>query len=92
MLTVRVIRFSRPSLRHGVVNTAFEGVPARITSPARTVVDSFRFSQLVGKDTAIEALRDSLCVRNACTDEIWRKAEAFRANSLDLLALDSLLA
>ena len=56
-LPVRVMRFSGASLRYGVVETTFEGVPARITSPARTVVDCFRFSRLVGKDAAIEALR-----------------------------------
>ena len=37
-LPVKVVRFSGASLRYGVGSTAFEGVPARITSPARTVV------------------------------------------------------
>ena len=35
---LNVTRFSGPSLHYGVVETEFEGVPARITSPARTVV------------------------------------------------------
>ena len=42
-LPVRVVRFSGASLLYGVEKTVFEGVPARITSPARTVVDCFRF-------------------------------------------------
>ena len=38
----------------------FEDVPARITSPARTVVDCFRFERLVGREAALEALQDAL--------------------------------
>ena len=81
-LPVRVVRFSRASLHYGVEKTVFEGVPARITSPARTVVDCFRFRRLVGKDVALEALRDALRDRRASADEIWRAAEVCRAKSV----------
>ena len=81
-LPVRVVRFSGASLRYGVENAVFEGVPARITSPARTVVDCFRFRRLVGKDVALEALRDALRERRASADEIWRAAEVCHARSL----------
>ena len=81
-LPVRVVRFSRASLHYGVEKTVFEGVPARITNPARTVVDCFRFRRLVGKDVALEALRDALRDRRASADEIWRAAEVCRAKSL----------
>ena len=87
-----MIRFSGASLRHGVVDTTFEGVPARITSPARTVVDCFRFSRLVGKDVAIEALRDALGDRKASIAEIWRAAEVCRAKSLVYPVLETLSA
>ena len=60
------------------MNTTFEGVPVCITSPARTVVDCFRFRRLVGKDVAIEALRDALVDRKASVDQIWRAAEVCR--------------
>ena len=79
---VKVVRFSGASLRYGVVSTAFEGVPARITSPARTVVDCFRFRRLVGNGLALEALRDALRQHKASADEIWRAAEVCRARSL----------
>ena len=81
-LPVKVIRFSGASLLYGVGDTTFEGVPARITSPARSVVDCFRFRRLVGRDVALEALRDALHDRKANTDEIWRAAEVCRAKSL----------
>ena len=77
-----MVRFSGASLRYGVGSAAFEGVPARITSPARTVVDCFRFRRLVGKDVALEALGDALRERKASADEIWRAAEVCRARSL----------
>lgn len=91
-LPVRVVRFSGAALHYGVVNTTFEGVPVRITSPARTVVDCFRFRRLVGKDVAIEALRDALFDRKASVDQIWRAAEVCRAKSLVGPALEALVA
>ena len=81
-LPIKVVRFSGASLRYGVGSAAFEGVPARITSPARTVVDCFRFRRLVGKDVALEALGDALRERKASAGEIWRAAEVCRAKSL----------
>ena len=90
-LPVRVIRFSGASLHYGVEDTVFEGVPARIMSPARTVVDCFRFRRLVGQDVALEALRDALRERKASADEIWRAADVCRAKSLVGPVLDALL-
>ena len=81
-LPVKLVRFSGASLQYGVVGITFEGVPARITSPARTVVDCFRLQRLVGKGVAMEALRDALREKKASADEIWRAAEVCRAKSL----------
>ena len=91
-LPIRVIRFSGPSLRYGVRQTEFEGVPGRITSPARTVVDCFRFRRLIGMDVAMEATREALRERKASVDEIWRAAEACRARSVIGPILDALTA
>ena len=90
-LPVRVVRFSGASLHDGVEHTAFEGVPARITSPARTVVDCFRFRRVVGKDVALEALRDAFYERKASVGQIWRAAEVCRAKSLVGPVLEALL-
>ena len=81
MMPFKVVRFSGASLRYGVGSAAFEWVPARITSPARTVVDCFRFRRLVGKEVALEALVDVLRQRKVSADEIWRAAEVCRAKS-----------
>jgi predicted transcriptional regulator of viral defense system len=79
---VRLVRFSGPSLRYGVTDIELEGVPARVTSPARTVVDCFRFRRLVGLDVAHEALDEVLRERRVSAEELWRAAEVCRAQSL----------
>ena len=79
---IRVVRFSGASENYGIVSVAIEGVPARITSPARTVVDCFRFRRLVGKETALEALRETLREGKVSADEIVRAAEVCGAKAL----------
>ena len=79
---LEIVRFSGLPLRYGVVDTEFEGVPAQITSPARTVVDCFRFRNRIGIHIAYEALDDVLSRRLATRDEIWRTAAVCRAKSL----------
>ncbi len=91
-LPVRVVRFSGVSLRYGVEDTTFEGVPARITTPARTVVDCFRFRSIVGLDVALEALRDALYERKATSAQIWRAAQTCRAQSVVRPVLEALVA
>lgn len=91
-LPIRVVRFSGASLRYGVVSTTFEGVPGRVTTPARTVVDCFRFRRIVGLDVALEALRDALYDRKATPNQLLRAAEICRAKSLVRPALEALQA
>jgi len=85
----RLMRFSGASLRYGVEDIEFEGVGTRITNPARTVVDCFRFRGRVGYDVALEALDEVLLERKASRDQIWRAATACRAKSLFGPALDA---
>lgn len=79
---LEIVRFSGLPLRYGVVDTEFEGVPAQITSPARTVVDCFRFRNRIGIHIAYEALDDVVAKRLATRDEIRRVATVCRAKSL----------
>lgn len=81
-LPVRITRFSSASLTYGVEHTEFEGVPTKITSPARTVVDCFRFRSKIGLEPAVEALHDVLDDRKAAPGQIWRAAEVCGALSL----------
>lgn len=75
---VRFVRFSGAMLRYGVQEHEIQGVPVRVTSPARTVVDCFRYRNTVGLDVALEALGDALRSRKATVDEIVRAAKVCR--------------
>jgi len=87
---VRIVRFSGPMLRYGVQERKILGVPAHITSPARTVVDCFRYRRKIGTDVALEALREALRARKATVDEIMRAAEMCRARTVLRTYLEAL--
>jgi len=69
---LRIVWFTEPSWTVGVEDTEFEGVPARITNPTRTIVDCFRFTRLVGRDVALEALRSGFSQRKTTTDQLMK--------------------
>jgi predicted transcriptional regulator of viral defense system len=79
---VRLIRFSGAAWSYGVQDTTFEGVPARITSPARTVVDCFRFERHIGREAALEALHDALGRRKVSTDALMRVLDVLPSRRL----------
>lgn len=81
-IRLRIVRFSGSAWALGVQDTEFEGVPARITSPARTVVDCFRFERLVGAETAMEALNDALRQRKVTIGELSRVEEVLPSRRL----------
>lgn len=86
----RIVRFSGAMTRYGVIQKDMLGVPVRITSPARTVVDCFRFRRLIGLDVAMEALADAFRDRKVSVDQIWRAAEVCRIRTVIGPYLDSL--
>ena len=79
---VRLVRFSAAALTYGVQKTSFEKVPTRITSPARTIVDCFRFQRLIGREAALEALREALQDRKVTTAELKRTLEELPSRHL----------
>ena len=79
---IRVIRFSGVNARYGIDTHKLLGVPVRITSIPRTVVDCFRYRNKIGIDVALEALKDVLDRRLATRDEILRAAEVCRAKTV----------
>ena len=83
----RLIRFSGAAWNFGVSDTTFDGVPARITSSARTIVDCFRFEHMIGRETAIEALQDGLQQKKVTTGALLRTLEKLPSRRLSA-ALD----
>lgn len=82
---VRLVRFSGAALSYGVQETTFEDVPARITSPARTVVDCFRFERLVGREAALEALQDALRDDRVTIEDLRRVLDALPSRRLSAI-------
>ena len=87
---IRFVRFSGAMLTYGVQVRAILGAPVRATSPARTVVDCFRYRRNLGLDVAIEALRETLRSRAASVDKIMRAAEVCRARTVMRIYLEAL--
>ncbi len=89
--SVRLIRFSGAAWTYGVMVTKFEDVPARITSPARTIVDCFRFERLVGREAALEALQDALQDKKVTTEDLDRVLSALPSRRLSAILEAGLL-
>ncbi len=81
-LSIHVVRFSPAMLTYAVQSLEVQGVQVHVTSPARTVVDCFRYRNKVGLDVAIEALRDTLRSRLATINEILGIAEVGRVRQV----------
>ena len=75
---IRVVHASGEALTYGVEIHAIEGVDVRVTSPAKTVADSFKYRDHVGLDVAIEALRDCLRHRKATPSQVYEMAKIDR--------------
>jgi len=89
-LRLEVVRFSEPGMQEGVDQRILEGVPVRITSPARTIVDCFRYRNKIGLDIALEALKEGLRLR-VPLPELRRLAKLFHADRVMRPYLEAML-
>lgn len=80
---LQIVRFAPKLLGRGFTRHAIDGVDVRITTPARTVVDLFRYRQSAGRRyqkspglaVALEGLSAVLRQRKATPAELSRMAE-----------------
>jgi predicted transcriptional regulator of viral defense system len=79
---VRIIRMSGVALSTGIEEHVIDGVHVRITSPARTVVDCFKFRNKIGIDVAVEALKDYRRLRKGTVDALWQQADRLRMSKV----------
>ena len=79
---IHLVRFSGAALSCGLQETKFEEVPARITSPVRTIVDCFRFQRLIGREAALEALVEALRDRKVTASALMRMLEVLPSRRL----------
>ena len=72
---IRVVRASGKAFTTGIEIHRIEGAEVRLTGPAKTVADCFKYRAHVGKDVAIEALRDCLRNRKATPAQLYEMAK-----------------
>jgi predicted transcriptional regulator of viral defense system len=75
---LRIVRFSGRARTEGVEEHLIEGVPVKVTVPARTVTDCFKYRNKIGLDVALEALKDCRASRRCEIDDLWRYAKLCR--------------
>jgi predicted transcriptional regulator of viral defense system len=79
---LEVVRASGDALEYGVETRVIENVRVRVTTPAKTVADCFRFRRHVGLEVALEALRDYLHKRKGSVDALLTAARADRVSTV----------
>lgn len=73
---LEVVRASGAAREHGIETHTLDGVKVRLTTPAKTVADCFRFRRHVGLDVALAALKDYLKKRKGSIDALVEAARA----------------
>ncbi len=79
---LEVYHFSQASYAAGVVERSIDGVAVRLTSPAKSVADAFKFRSRVGLEAAIDALKSVLVGRAATPSEIDQMARVCRVQAV----------
>ena len=79
---LQVVRASGRARDHGIEHRTVEGTQLRMTTPAKTVADCFRYGRRVGLDVAIAALRDYLRKHRGGMDALVEAARADRVYTL----------
>jgi predicted transcriptional regulator of viral defense system len=77
-INLQVVKFTGPAFSEGIEECDTDGIRIRVYSPAKTVVDCFKFRNRIGLDVAREALCDALAQKKATRDEIWLLAKSCR--------------
>jgi predicted transcriptional regulator of viral defense system len=75
---IEVVRASGTARDHGIEFRTIEGQEVRLTTPAKTVADCFRYRRRVGLDVAMDALRDYLRAHRGGIDALVEAARSDR--------------
>jgi predicted transcriptional regulator of viral defense system len=75
---LQFVRFAKRALAEGVEHHKIERVTVRVTNPAYTIADCFRFRRKVGIDVALEGLREALKRKITTPDHVMAAAQRRR--------------
>ena len=87
---LRLVHVSKRHLDDGVEEHVIDGTKVRMTNPAKTVADCFKFRNSIGTDVAIEALREFLRQSPQKTEALLRHARVDRVERVIRPYLESL--
>jgi predicted transcriptional regulator of viral defense system len=87
---LQVVVLSGAAFNEGIDEYTIEGAIVRVYSPAKTIVDCFKFRNKVGLDVALEALQEGWHSRRVSMDELWRYAAVCRQKNTIRPYLESL--
>lgn len=79
---LEVYHFSDVSYAKGVEPRQVDGVTVRVTTPAKSVADAFKFRRRIGLEAAIDALKRALEQRAATPAEIDQMARVCRVQAV----------
>lgn len=88
---LRVMRFSGKAFTSGVKEHRIEGVSVKVYSPAKTVVDCFKYRNKIGIDVAVEALKGAIRSRKCTPAQIHELAQVCRVTKVMTPYLEALL-
>jgi len=79
---LKVLRFGKSAIGYGVETARIEGVPVRITTIEKTIVDCFKYRSKVGLDTALEALKDAQRRNLLDQNKLWYYSKIDRVTNV----------
>ncbi|MCT7968989.1 type IV toxin-antitoxin system AbiEi family antitoxin domain-containing protein [Laspinema sp. D1] len=90
ILPLRIVYMSGKAFSEGIEEHYCAGLPVKVYSVAKTVVDCFKYRHKIGMDVALEALRESWYGNRCTIDELWHYAEICRVARVIYPYLESL--
>ena len=88
---VRIFRFGRRTYAEGIESHGLDGVVARVYSREKTLADSFQYRNVVGLDTALEALKRYKQQGRMSVETILRYARICRVERIMRPYLEAIL-
>jgi len=88
---LRVVRLSGKAFSEGVETKKIDGVSVQIYTPAKTIVDCFKFRNKVGLDVALEALREGWHMRKVTMKDLALFSKVCRVEKIMRPYLESLV-
>jgi predicted transcriptional regulator of viral defense system len=79
---LRLVRFGGDALTQGVISTRIDGVPVRVHSLAKTIVDCLKYRKRIHPNLALQALEECIVQRKCSLERLRHFAGICRVKKL----------